>query len=266
MTLIDPSYEAVLAQLAGERPRLATALRQAQQQRGRQAAALLPGARFKGLDELPRHLDDLTRAFEADSLLDRLSFLIARSTADFETALEATLSGYLAVATDAMRDVMEIENLMLDFAVVPEHIDEWLTADERTLRNKFSPASVRKRLHASGEGRYAATAESLDYRAHSAALHVSPRQHPIAATGFSADRGWNGDAGLWEIFEHARRLRLSIRRLTSALHPDSSLNQLANQDLHDLQDAWQRTQEMQTTYLSLLQASAETHIRDGEDS
>ncbi len=61
-------------------------------------------------------------------MLSRLAFLVTRSAADFETATEATLSGYLSVAVDAMRDVMEIENLLLDFAVSPAHIDEWLAA------------------------------------------------------------------------------------------------------------------------------------------
>ncbi|MFE9813287.1 hypothetical protein [Streptomyces sp. NPDC005548] len=256
----------MLTQLAGERPRLAAALLQSERQRARHTASLLTGARFKGLDELLRHLDDLVRAFEADSELSRLSFLVARSAADFETAVEATVSGYLAVASDAMRDVMEIENLLLDFAVDPGHIDDWLTADQRTIRNKFSPPAVRKRLHAAGEAPYATTAASLDYQAHSAALHVGPHQHPVAAKGFSADRGWDGDAGFWEIFEHARRLHRAIRRVTNTLAAESAADLLAARELHDVQDAWQRTQEMQAVYLALLTASVEAQLKGGEDS
>jgi hypothetical protein len=264
MTSPDPSYDSVLARLAGERPRLAAALLQPERQRARQAASLLTGARFKGLEELLRHLDDLGRAFEADSALSRLSFLVGRSAADFETAVEATLSGFLAVASDAMRDVMEIENLLLDFAVQPGRIDDWLTADQKTLRSKFGPGAVRDRLHAAGEAPYATTAGSLDYKAHSAALHVGPHQHPVAAKGFSADRGWEGDAGFWEIFEHARRLRRAIRRVTGTLATDSLADQLAARDLGDVQDAWQRTQEMQAIYLAILKASAEAQLKDGE--
>jgi hypothetical protein len=266
MTSVDPSYDSGLTQLAGERSRLAAALLQSERHRARHTAALLAGARFKGLEELLRHLDDLARAFEADSGLSRLSFLVARSTADFETAVEATLSGYLAVASDAMRDVMEIENLLLDFAVQPGHIDDWLTADQKTLRNKFSPAAVRKRLHTAGEEPYATTAESLDYQAHSEALHVGPHQHPVAAKGFSMDRGWDGDAGFWEIFEHARRLHRAIRRITDTLAPNSDANRLATQDLCDVKDAWQRTQEMQAVYVAILKASAEAQLKDGEGS
>ena len=265
MTSTDgTAFDFALGALAAMRPRLAAMLRQAEQQRARTAVTLLSGARFKGLDELLRHLDELVRAFESDPELSRLSFLIARSRADFETAVEATVSGYLAVASDAMRDVMEIENLLLDFATLPDHIDEWLAADQKTLRRKFGPAEVRARLHAAGVGRYATTAESLDYRAHSVALHVTPHQHPVAAKGCSSEQGWSADAGFWEIFEHARCLRIGIRSLTSALHPGSAADQLAGQDLHDVSDAHQRTQEMQAIYLAILQASADTHIKGGD--
>lgn len=260
------SYDATLAELATTRPRLAAALQQAQQQRAHHAASLLHGARFKGLDELLRHLDDLVQAFESEPTLSRLGFLVTRSAAEFETAIEATLSGYLAVATDAMRDVMEIENLFLDFAVHPSHIDAWLTATPTILWNKFRPAEVRKRLHAAKEGHYATTAESVDYRAHSAVLHVSPRQPLIASKGFSAQQGWQGDAGFWEIFEHARRLLHAIRRLTSTLSPGSTAERLAAEDLTDMQDAWRRTREMQSIYLALLQAAAQVQAERGEDS
>jgi len=262
----EASYEATLAELAAKRPYLAAALQRAQQQRAHQAASLLHGARFKGLDALLCRVDDLARAFEADPTLSRLAFLVTRSAADFETATEATLSGYLAVATDAMRDVMEIENLLLDFAVSPAHIDEWLAATPVTMQRRFRPAKIRQRLHAAQEGRYATTAESMDYQAHSAALHVSPHRHPIAAKGFSADQEWQGDAGFWEIFQHARRLLLAIRRLASSVHPDSPLDLLAQEDLVDLQDAWRRTQEMQTIYVALLQAAAQANTGDGDET
>jgi hypothetical protein len=268
MTSTDPSYAAVLTEIGIERPRLGTALLQAEQQRTRTAAALMSGARFRGLDELLRHLDDLGRAFSADPACSKVAFLVTRCAADFETAIEATLSGYLAVAADAMRDVMEIENLLLDFAIHHDLIDEWLAADQKALKGKgkFSASSVRTRLHAAGEGRYATTAQSLDYQAHSAALHVGPHQHPVAAKGFSAEQGWEGDAGFWEIFQHARRLLAAIRRLTGAIQPESPLDVLANQDLPDVWDAWKRTQEMQTVYLVSLQASARALPEDGKDS
>jgi len=255
--LIDPpevSYDGVLALLADDRSRLADVLCRAEQQRARISFALLRGARFKGLDELLRYLDGLAQAFEADAVLARLSFLMVRCTADFETATEASLSGYLSVAADAMRDILEIENILLDFAINPDNIDEWLAADEKVLRTKFSPAAVRKRLHAAGEGRYATTAEGLDYRAHSVALHVSPHVNLLTSKGFSAERGWSGDVGFWEMFMHARRLQRALRRLTDSLSPGSAADQLACQECPNLEDALKRTQEMQASYLAMHQA------------
>jgi len=264
VTPIDSGLNQAFARLTVEHPRLGAALRQGEQQRIHTVAALMSGARFKGLDELLRNLDELGRAFTADPECSKLAFLINRCVADFETAIEATLSGYLSVAIDAMRDVMEIENLFLDFAIHHDHVDQWLAADQKTLKNKFSAASVRSRLHAAGEGRYATTAQSLDYQAHSAALHVSPHRHPVAAKGFSIEQGWAGDAGFWEIFGHAGRLQTAIRRFVGAICPASPVDDVANHESPDVQDAWKRTQEMQDIYLAVLQASAKTLTEDGE--
>lgn len=214
-----------------------------------------------------RWLDDLVLAFAADDAVRRIAFLIHRSRADLETATEATLSGYVAVAVaaDAMRDVMEIENLLLDFAVNPVHVDEWLAADRKTLLGKFSPARVRERLHAANEGRYALSAESIDYRAHSAALHVGPRLDIVASRGFSADQGWASDAGFWEIFEHMSRLRRAIQRVAGVLAPGSAVDQLARQEVADIENAWKRTQEMQAIYIALLKAIADTQNESDDD-
>ena len=177
MSSADSSYGTKLVELGRSVPRLAAALQQAERHRTERVAALVGGARFRGLDELLRHLDELFHAFNADPIFRRISFLIDRSRADVETAIESILSGYLAVAADVMRDVMEIQNLLLDFAVNPAHIDEWLTAEDgRTGLGKFRAARVRNRLHAAGEEPYATTSESPYYRSHSEAMHVNPRQ------------------------------------------------------------------------------------------
>jgi hypothetical protein len=264
MASATPSYDAALLDLAAKRPRLAAALQRAEARRAANVASLLHGARFKGLEELLKNLDDLTGAFESDAGLSRLATLLARSMADFETAIEACLSGYLSVAVDAMRDVMEVENLLLDFAVNPAHIDQWLTATPKDLRNKFNPATVRRRLHEAGEGQYASSRDSADYRAHSAALHASPHRHPLIARGFLLEEGFEGDAAFWELFEHARRLRLAIRRLVTATSPGSLAETITGKNLLDVEDAWQRTQEMQAIYLALWQAAAGTGAEDDE--
>lgn len=241
-----------LDDLERELPRLGATLRRADQLRSQRVADLATGARFRGLNELLDHLDDIVEQFRSDQSLRRLTFLVERSVGDFEIAVESALSGYLSVAADAMRDVIEIENLLLDFAVDASRIDEWLVADARTLRTKYAPASVRDRLHRAGEGRYASSAEAPDYRAHSAALHVRPGRPPFAPPGFSADAGWGGDAAYWEIFEHHRRLHHAIRRVTSSLSPGSGADRSAHSLLAHVDDAWKRTQEMQTSYVELL--------------
>jgi hypothetical protein len=180
-------------------PRLDAALERAARLRVQRIEFLASGARFRGLDELLSNLDELRLAFADDEALQQVTFLIDRGIADFETATENALSGYLSVAIDAMRDVMEIENLLLDFAVDPRHIDRWLRADARTLRTTYSPAEVRSRLHRAQVGAYTSSAEAPDFRAHSQAVHVRPGRHPVADKGFSAENGWNGDAAYWYV-------------------------------------------------------------------
>lgn len=179
-----------------------------------------------------------------------------------ETVLEATLGGYFTVAADAMRDVSEIENLLLDFTADPDLLDQWLHADDKILRMKFKPAAVRQRLHQAGVGRYLTSAESMDYRAHSAALHVTPqaRQHPLNRKGRIQESSFEGYAGFWEIFQHARRVHLALEgaRQRLAERPEA----IPTSDLNAVQDAWHRTQELQDAYLALLQGTAGCHHDD----
>lgn len=251
-----PGDPGPLERLERDLPRLGNVLRRSEELRRQRIGALCGGARFSGLNELLRHLDAQAAAFDENAELRRLTFIIRRATADFETAAEGGLSGYLSVATDAMRDVMEIENLLLDFAIDPSHIDDWLSADAKKLRTRYAPAEVRHRLHRAGEGHLASSADAPDYRAHSEALHVRPGRHPIAGKGFSAESGWNGDAAFWEIFEHARRLLRAVARTTESLAPGDEADAIAHSTLDLVDSAWQRTQEMQTVYVAILEASS----------
>lgn len=263
MTPAGSSYDAALTELATRLPRLAAALRRAEQQRVRVAVPRLHGARLKGLDELLRHLDEVHQAFTANAALSRIAYLIHRSRADLETATEATLSGYVAVVADAMRDVMEIENLLLDFAVNPAHIDEWSIPDRKTRLRKFDPAKVRARLHAAGDDRYSATGASPCYQVHSETLHVSPSDVSWFPRGCAADDELASDIGFWEIFEHARRLLHAIQRLTGALAPGSAVDEIAGQELVDVQDAWRRTQDMQEIVVAFARVAARTQTDEG---
>ncbi len=60
--------------------------------------------------------------------------------------LEMLLSGLLASAIDAMRDVMEIELLLLDFTATPANGERWSTAGNDERWNRFRPGAIRRRL------------------------------------------------------------------------------------------------------------------------
>lgn len=256
--LVTDDSASILDELGKFRPRLARTILKANENRRTRLTALLNGARFAGLDEMLRHLDSLWTACEATPATVKIAFLIERCTADFETAIEATLSGYMAVAADSMRDVMEIENLMRDFALNPSHVDEWLTGSSAIRRRKFAPRAVRARLHAGHDPRFTDSPVSIDYRAHSEALHVTPHRHPIAIRGVSTEQGWGGDAGFWEIFEHFRRLHDALERIISTVAKGSELDRVARSDLPDVRDAWKRTQEMQSIFMALMQAAVKS--------
>lgn len=110
--------------------------------------------RLRGLEQLHVYLDAAAESYASLPAIADLAFLLNRVRADFQTALEATLSGYQGVATDAMRDAMEIAGLLLDFAATPANAQEWLKADRRLRMQKYGPAHVRDRLKDAGISPY----------------------------------------------------------------------------------------------------------------
>ncbi|SEG93375.1 hypothetical protein SAMN04489712_13835 [Thermomonospora echinospora] len=236
-------------------PRLAAPLREAQRRREKRAAGLVSDIRLSGINDLLIRLDDLIIAFIDHPSFKGLAFLLRRSAADFETALEATISGYSSVAFDAMRDVLEIEYLLRDFALDPANITNWLDADQKTLKKYFSPVKVRERLKTAGIGNFGENAESRDYRAHSMSLHLSPhRVGLLPGKGLARDRLFPNDFGFWEIFLHAHGLISAIRSLTEALAPESEVHHLASQDSALLAEARKDVQHTQELYYSMFEA------------
>jgi hypothetical protein len=252
--LTRETYAGRLAALADNHPRLAKNLKRADEMPRFQIDSLLGGARLRGVDELLRHLDVVQEAFEADPALRDIASLIRRATAEMETGIEATLSGYLAVVTDAMRDVLEIEMLLLDFSLEPARMEQWLAADSRARWRDFSPGELRKRLRTAGVGRYANLTNDPDYQGHSEALHVSPHKHPMFLKGIQTEGGdfLVPDGGFWELFEHARRLLFAIDTLREQVATTDWAHIPRRDDLLDLHDAWVRTQEMQGMWLAIL--------------
>ena len=161
---------------------------------------------------------------------------------------------YLAVTSHAMRDVMEMADLLRDFAVNPTLVDEWLGADSRTRYQKFKPVKVRQRLHDAGEHPYVTSYSSPDYKAHSAALHISPHVDLAAPPGCTDGGGWNGNVGFAEIFEHARDLLLALRRVAEALSPGSTACAVAATPLPEFLAGLNRSHLSPTTLLMRMAA------------
>lgn len=254
------AYETTLSAVASAHSRVYIALQRAHDLRTTRAAALVGNDRFAGLDELLLHLDALAKAFADADELRRLGFLVVRARHDVETAIEATLAGYLAVTSHAMRDVMEIADLLRDFAVQPGLVDEWLNVNSRTRRTKFAAVAVRRRLHDAGEHPYVSSDSSADYKAHSGALHVSPYTDLAAPLGCTDGGGWNGNVGFAEVFEHARDLLLALCRLVEALSPGSAACDLAATPLPAFSAGLSRSHLSPTTLLMRMAAHNQREI------
>jgi hypothetical protein len=203
----NPPLAELLDRLGTELPHLAQRLVVADAMRRERIVLMADGVRFRGLDELLSTLDRIEMAWAADPQLDRLCFLVARAMADFETAIEATLSGYVSVAADAMRDVMEVELLLLDFFVEPSRLNAWLTSTRSLRMREFRPVAVRGRLISLGLHEIVGTSRvAADYAAHSEALHVAPHESPMPFQRkghVPSEDIVSLDSGFIEMFEHA---------------------------------------------------------------
>ena len=244
-----------LRTLSKSHPKTAAHLSRAQSNREERLSRYLGGARLSGYEELIQHLEELEAVFQRNRKLRGISFLIRRARGDFQTALEAALSGFHSVAHDAMRDVMEIEFLLREFYYEPEHIDQWLSCSARERNNKFRPALLRQR-HAQRLGTSSQNVgEAADYRGHSMFLHVSPIQNPFGAPGLSeSELPFAEDSCFWEIFEHGRRLLFAAHHLRRRLARHIRSPWGPERGLKVFRDAWERTQQMQAILQALIEA------------
>jgi hypothetical protein len=92
-------------------------------------------------------------------------------------AIHLSKIGFYDEALNLVRGVGEIANLVLLCGFDPEALKEWLATDDKTRRNKFSPAAVRKLLSKSvnlpliaDEDWYSSMCEKY--------THVSPKTKP----------------------------------------------------------------------------------------
>ena len=249
-----PGYDQLLEQVLQIAPRVGAALSRAHGNRAREldryvnADALsthFPGGYIVGLDEIFSVLTVMTDAYQRSVLLKDIAFLIARVHADFESAIDAALSGFNGVVLDTMRDVMEVEYLFEDFLRDGQHITEWVGADRATLLSTFNPASLRRRQAAAAGTAPENLPDAFEYRLHSEGLHVSPNfiLDDLAGNGFTAAPFPRAlEFAFAEMFEHARRVILAAYDLGERVAGDRWTVPDVRTGMPEAARAWERTQ------------------------
>lgn len=165
-------YHATLQKSANSYPLATDALMRADRHRPRRWQQFIDDIDLKAIDSLLEYLIAVSRSLTEASETCDLDFLPDRIADDVRISLEGLLSGYLQIPSDAMRDIIETELLIRDFAFDPSRIDRWRNANEHVLRKEFRPVHLRKRqadvLGVDTKDVPGAT----DYSAHSQLLHV----------------------------------------------------------------------------------------------
>ena len=246
-------YEDLLGQILEIAPRVGKSLDRAHRNRQRElnryanADTLtkhFPGTYVAGLEEIFTVLEAMTDAYQRSAVLKDIAFLIARVRADFDSAIEAALSGFGGVVLDTMRDVMEVEYLLADFGANRKRIRGWLDADRATLLNEYSPASLRRRKAAALGTVPENLPDSSEYRIHSEGLHVSPSfiLDDLAGKGFTQSRSPRGiEFCFAEMFEHARRVILAAYDLGMSVEGSNWTGPDAKAQMPEAAKAWERT-------------------------
>jgi hypothetical protein len=162
----------MLQESAEHYPLATDALMRADRHRPRRWQQFIDPIDVQAIDLLLGFLMEASDALAAASASRDLDFLPTRIADDLRMSLEGMLSGYLQVASDAMRDVIDTELLIRDFALDPRQIDRWLNADERLLKREFKPVDCRKRQARALGVPIDDVAGATDYKAHSQLLHV----------------------------------------------------------------------------------------------
>jgi len=164
-----------MLQESAEHYQLATdALMRADRHRPRRWQQFIDPVDIHAIDLLLDFLMSSSDTLAAASASRDLDFLPTRIADDVRMSLEGMLSGYLQVASDAMRDVIETELLIRDFALDPMQIDRWRNADEHLLSRDFRPVQCRRRQASALSVPIDDVPGATDYRAHSKLLHTRP--------------------------------------------------------------------------------------------
>ncbi len=253
MPLIE-RYGHLVSGLEADSPALSDVLHLAHENRYKRLEHYAHGATLRGISEFLEYLHQMERDFSNEPRLSKVSDLVERARGDFEIGIEAFLAGFHSVLYDTMRDTMEIEFLLRDFLIWPEHVDEWLHCNDQERLNRFRPAVLRQRYANYTKTRPQDLEESLDYKAHSQFLHVTPLESPLSQIGISStdDPGIMG-ACLWEYMAHARRIIILLQRLMHSIPVDIDLTPDMIPKLPQFEDAWERCRVRFEMWQSMLE-------------
>ena len=171
-------YRTLLGVLRQSSSRVVAELVHAEKTRGRHLFTMMTGLPWMlaAYDDVVRHLDEF---IGLEGLEEHVAGLVRRCREDVVLSLEAALAGDNARTMDLGRDLMEVEFLIRDFTVHPEHLAEWVKATEGKRNNYFGFARLARRqeeFFGLPEGHLAP--DRREYQAHSASTHPTPAGRP----------------------------------------------------------------------------------------
>lgn len=176
-----------------------------------------------GVHEFLCWLQDATDRFGRHPVLRDLDCLLSRIRADYECSIVALFNGGFSLVWDLMRDVMEVDYLLRDFAYAPQHVADWLQCDEGRRINFYGPAALRERYAAMLGVAVADLLDRHQYRAHSQMLHVQPGE-AFLSRGIAKSETPIGIAFvLHDMFVHAGELLSTLKVLGQAVRPSCPL-------------------------------------------
>jgi hypothetical protein len=165
-------YHATLKRSSKAYPRATDFLMRAERHRSRRWQQFIDPIDLQAIDLLLDYLMSVSQSLEEDANLAGLAFLPERIAGDVKMSLEGILSGYLQIASDSMRDIIETELLIRDFALDTNQIDSWRNASDDVLRRRFQPVHLRQRQANALGCDIKDVPGATDYAAHSKLLHA----------------------------------------------------------------------------------------------
>lgn len=154
-----------------------------------------------------------------------LARLVERASQDVCRGVDAAVSGDQATVNDIARSLMEVEALLREFALNIPQVHAWNELGNDHMEGRqFSFGRVVDRLRqAAGEEQGIALPDKVEYAAHSADLHPTPRGR-IPSMGVAPDdRDGLLEASLREHVEHVKRVVGAGHQLVEAAPRDSSV-------------------------------------------